>query len=58
MPRSYRRRSAPAPRRPRYCSAQQAKWLARTFISEAVGEWRCDLPDYQSIQLFRKGVME
>lgn len=58
MPRPYRRRPAPGPRRPTYTRAQMAELLASTFISEAVGEWRCDLPDYPSIQRFGKSVME
>jgi hypothetical protein len=58
MPRPYRRRAAAGPQRPKYSRAQQAEWLATTFISEAVGEWRCDLPDYPSIQRFGKAVME
>jgi hypothetical protein len=58
MPRPYRRRPAPGPRRPQYTRAQMAELMASSFISEAVGEWRCDLPDYPSIQRFGKGVME
>ena len=58
MPRPYRRRPAPGPRRPQYTRAQMASLMASSFISEAVGEWRCDLPDYPSIQRFGKGVME
>ena len=58
MPRPYRRRPAPGPHRPKYSRAQQAEWLASSFISEAVGEWRCDLPDYPSITRFGKSVME
>ena len=58
MPRPYRRRPAPGPRRPQYTRVQMAELMASSFISEAVGEWRCDLPDYPSIQRFCKGVME
>ena len=58
MPRPYRRRPAPGPRRPQYTRAQMAELMASSFISEAVGEWRCDLPDYPSIQRFGKAVME
>ena len=59
MPRPYRRRRpAPGPRRPQYTRVQMAELMASSFISEAVGEWRCDLPDYPSIQRFGKAVME
>ena len=58
MPRPYRRRPAPGPRRPQYTRVQMAELMASSFISEAVGEWRCDLPDYPSIQRFGKAVME
>ena len=57
MPRPYRRRPAPGPRRPTCTRVQMAELLASSFISEAVGEWRCDLPDYPSIQRFGKAVM-
>lgn len=58
MPRPYRRRPAPGPRRPTYTRAQTAEILASNFINEAVGEWRCDLTDYPSMQRFGKAVME
>lgn len=59
MPRPYRRRrAAPVPPRRQYSRAEIAELMATSFISEAVGEWRCDLPDYPSIQRFGKAVME
>lgn len=59
MPRPYRRRrTAPGPQRRQYSRAEIAELMATSFISEAVGEWRCDLPDYPSIQRFGKSVME
>jgi hypothetical protein len=59
MPRPYRRRRpAPGPQRRQYSRAEIAELMASSFISEAVGEWRCDLPDYPSIQRFGKAVME
>jgi hypothetical protein len=57
MARPYRRRAAAGPQRPKYSRAQQAEWLASSFISEAVGTWQCDLPDYPSISKFGKAVM-
>lgn len=57
MPRPYRRRPAPGPPRRQYSRAEIAELMASSFISEAVGEWRCDLPDYASITRFSKAVM-
>jgi hypothetical protein len=59
MPRPYRRRRRPAtgPQRRQYSRAEIAEMMASSFISEAVGEWRCDLPDYPSITRFSKAVM-
>lgn len=58
MPRPYRRRRpAPSPQRRQYTRAEIAELMASTFISEAVGEWRCDLPDYPSISRFGRAVM-
>lgn len=58
MPRPYRRRRpAAGPQRRQYSRAEIAEMMASSFISEAVGEWRCDLPDYPSISRFGKAVM-
>ena len=58
MPRPYRRRRpAPGPQRRQYSRAEVAEMMASSFISEAVGEWRCDLPDYPSISRFGRAVM-
>jgi hypothetical protein len=57
MARPYRRRTAPGPQRRQYSRAEIAEMMASSFISEAVGEWRCDLPDYPSITRFGKAVM-
>ncbi len=59
MARPYRRRrTAPGPQRRQYSRAKIAEMMASSFICEAVGEWRCDLPDYPSITRFGKAVMK
>ena len=58
MARPYRRRRPfPGPQRRQFSRAEIAEMMASSFISEAVGEWRCDLPDYPSITRFGKDVM-